>query len=246
MSSGDNNNLDRILGGPVSDEIVVITESPQLKPGCSQNVLGVVLAPTVNAGSTAELPPREGRTGELQGGGPCQGPCVPLTDELVYLFYIHSSVTWVTLASSLHPQKLHPRKLSIDAISPKTWKFNTTKICTLTICTLRTWGLLALQPCLSPSPACKWDPCLFIQIWLLFKNIRYPHLIEMDVHGRCMGQVCIFTCMWLHLMLCILLAPPLVYLNYQIHVVVQYVTNVTKSWTALAFQNLYHILLYVL
>ena len=35
-----------------------------------------------DAGSTAELPPCEGRTGELRRGGPCQGPCLPFTDAL--------------------------------------------------------------------------------------------------------------------------------------------------------------------
>ena len=83
MSSGDNDDLDRILEGPVSDElaIVAMTESPQ-QFGCSQNLLGVLPAPTNDAGSTAELSPREGRTGELLGGCPCQGPCLFLADAL--------------------------------------------------------------------------------------------------------------------------------------------------------------------
>ena len=55
MCSGDNDNLDPILGRPVSDELVVMTESPQ-QPGCSQNLLGIVPAPTnEDAGSTSEL-----------------------------------------------------------------------------------------------------------------------------------------------------------------------------------------------
>ena len=75
MSSGDDNDLDCILGAPVSDELVAMTESPQ-QPDCSQNLLGIILAPTNDTGSTAELPPRKGRTGELWGEGPCKGPCL--------------------------------------------------------------------------------------------------------------------------------------------------------------------------
>ena len=41
-------------------------------------------APMNDAGGTVELPPpsSEGRTGELRGGSPCQGPRLPLTDAL--------------------------------------------------------------------------------------------------------------------------------------------------------------------
>ena len=83
MSSGDDDDLDCILEGPVSDELVIVTmtESSQ-EPGCSQNLLGVLPAPTIDAGSTAELPPCEGRTGELQKGGFCHGPCLSLADAL--------------------------------------------------------------------------------------------------------------------------------------------------------------------
>ena len=58
------------------------------------NLLGVVPAPTNDAGSTAELPPREDRTGELQRGGPCRGPCLPLADAL--------PIYGVTFATSMH------------------------------------------------------------------------------------------------------------------------------------------------
>ena len=75
--------LNRILQGPVSDDLVIVamTESPQ-QSGCLQNLLGVLPAPTNDAGSTAELPHREGRTAELSGGGPCHGPSLSLTDAL--------------------------------------------------------------------------------------------------------------------------------------------------------------------
>ena len=76
----DSNDLDRILSGPVSDELVAMKESSY-----SQNLLGVILAAMNDAASTAELPPHEGRTGKLQGGGLCQGPCLPLTDALPWL-----------------------------------------------------------------------------------------------------------------------------------------------------------------
>ena len=47
MSSGEEDDLDRILRGAVSDELVAIMESPQ-QPGFLQNLLGVIPAPTNN------------------------------------------------------------------------------------------------------------------------------------------------------------------------------------------------------
>ena len=73
ISSDNEGELDRILGGAESDELEAMNSSPQ-RPNCSQELLGLVLAPTDNAVSTAGLAPREGRTGEQQGGVPCQGP----------------------------------------------------------------------------------------------------------------------------------------------------------------------------
>ena len=83
MCSRDGDNPDRILGeDPVSDELVMMTESPQLTNGSSQNLQAVVPPPTNDACSAVELPPHKGMTGELQGGGPCQPeePCLPLAD----------------------------------------------------------------------------------------------------------------------------------------------------------------------
>ena len=80
MSSDDKGKLDRILGGAESDELKTMNSSPQ-QPDGSQELLGVVLAPTDDAVSTAGLAPREGRTGELRGGGPCQGPSLSLSDR---------------------------------------------------------------------------------------------------------------------------------------------------------------------
>ena len=110
MSSGDDDDLDCILGGPVSDELVIVamTESPQ-QPGCLQNLLGVLLASTNDAGSTAELPPREGRTGEFRGGGPCQGPCRSLADSLSWP---HQCI--VNYVKTLHPLYI-PAKILIPA-----------------------------------------------------------------------------------------------------------------------------------
>ena len=83
---GDDDDLDRILEGPVSDElhvhVVMMTASSLQQPGCLQNPLGVVQAPTNDAGRTAELPPQERRTGELRESGLCQGPCLSLADVL--------------------------------------------------------------------------------------------------------------------------------------------------------------------
>ena len=85
MSSEDDDSLDRILEELVSDElyivIVAMTESPQ-QHGCLKNLLGVFLAPTNDAGSTAELRPCEGRAGELRGECPCQAPCLSIADVL--------------------------------------------------------------------------------------------------------------------------------------------------------------------
>ena len=68
MSSVDNDDLDIILGRPVSDESASSDDgaTPINITGSSQNLLSVVLGPTNDAGRTAELPPHEGRTGELQ------------------------------------------------------------------------------------------------------------------------------------------------------------------------------------
>ena len=99
-SSGHDDHLDHILGGTVSDELVEMTESP----GCSQNLLGIMPAPMNDAGSTMELPPREGRTGELWGGDSCHRPCLSLADVLPLPHPLISHVN-NPLASSLHPQK---------------------------------------------------------------------------------------------------------------------------------------------
>ena len=56
-----------------------MNSSPQ-QPDGSQEQLGVVAAPTDDAVSTAGLAPREWRTGELRGGGLCQGPSLSLSD----------------------------------------------------------------------------------------------------------------------------------------------------------------------
>ena len=72
-----------------------------------QNLLGVVPAPMNDVGSTAELPPHEGRTGEPQGGGPCQGPCLPLADVLP-LPHPCITIMWIMPASFIHPWKFIP------------------------------------------------------------------------------------------------------------------------------------------
>ena len=72
MSSVDDDDLDRILRGLVFDELVAMTEPPQ-QPGCSQNLLGVVLAPT------AKLQPVKA------GQGNCRKKA--LARGIVYLLY---------------------------------------------------------------------------------------------------------------------------------------------------------------
>ena len=92
-----------------------MTESPQ-QPSCSQKLLGVLPAPTNDVGSTTELPPREGRTGELRGGGPCQGPCLSLADVLPWphpciVSYVKNNGILFTYPWKFIPRKnLTPRK----------------------------------------------------------------------------------------------------------------------------------------
>ena len=64
ISSDNEGKIDSILGGAESDELEAMNSSPQ-QPDCSQQLLGIVPAPTVDAVSTVGLAPREGRTGEL-------------------------------------------------------------------------------------------------------------------------------------------------------------------------------------
>ena len=63
ISSDDEGEIDRILGR-AEYEFEAMNSSHQ-RPDCSQELLGVVLAPTDDAVSTVRLAPREGRTGEL-------------------------------------------------------------------------------------------------------------------------------------------------------------------------------------
>ena len=79
MSSSDEGELDRILGGAELDELENMNLSPQ-RTNCSRELLGVVLTPTDDAISMAGLAHREGRTGELQEGGSCQGPSLSFSD----------------------------------------------------------------------------------------------------------------------------------------------------------------------
>ena len=46
----------------------------------TDDLLSILPAPMNNPDSTAELPLREGRTGEQRKGNPYQGPCLPLAD----------------------------------------------------------------------------------------------------------------------------------------------------------------------
>ena len=57
-------------------------ESPQLTTRLLGKPAGRRTGSHIDGGSTAELPPRERRTGELRGGGPFQRPSLHLTDAL--------------------------------------------------------------------------------------------------------------------------------------------------------------------
>ena len=89
MSSTDNEGeLNRILGEAESDELEAMNSSPQ-QPDGSQELLGDVPAPADDAVSTAGLASREGRTGELRGGGPYQGPSPSFSDASATAMQLH-------------------------------------------------------------------------------------------------------------------------------------------------------------
>ena len=78
-STDDEGELDHILGGAESDDVEAMNSSPQQLDG-SQGLLSVVPAPTDDAVRTVGLAPCKGRTRELRGGGPCQGPSLSISD----------------------------------------------------------------------------------------------------------------------------------------------------------------------
>ena len=69
------------MEGQVCDELVAMTESLQ-QPGCSQNLQGVILAPTNDADSMEIQAHLKCRTGELREGDPFQGPPLFHSDAL--------------------------------------------------------------------------------------------------------------------------------------------------------------------
>ena len=118
------------LGGPMSDKSAAMMGSPHLTTRLLAEPARR-LASTDDAGSTAELQPREGRTGELQGGGPCQGPCLPLYGVLRLphpCIIVHVKNAGILFTSV----KIYTREKSIDAVS-KMQKFYTAKIRTLMV-----------------------------------------------------------------------------------------------------------------
>ena len=99
-SSVDEGELDHIVGGADSDELEAMNLSSQ-QPDCLQELLGVIPAPTKDAVSTTGLAPHEGRTGELQGGGPCQGPSHSLSNATKHNPKIHADEERSTQASNV-------------------------------------------------------------------------------------------------------------------------------------------------
>ena len=78
MSSSDEGVIDQILGEADMEELENMYVSPK-EPEYWQEILGVVPAPTNNdVVNTAGLAPRDGSSGELRGGGPCQRPSLSL------------------------------------------------------------------------------------------------------------------------------------------------------------------------
>ena len=92
-------------------------------------ILGVMLGPTHDPCSTGELPPQEGKTGELWRGGLCQGPCIPFHDALPWAtpIYYYSSEKH---RYPVYTQKnIFPWKLGVDAISPNRASLIQQKFC---------------------------------------------------------------------------------------------------------------------
>ena len=87
MSSSDEGELDPILGGAELEELETMNLSSQ-QPDCSQELLGVIPAPTNDAISTAGLAPCEGRTGELRGGGSCQGSSLSFSHMELFVLFV--------------------------------------------------------------------------------------------------------------------------------------------------------------
>ena len=86
MSSSDKDEIDRILGGADFEELETMNVSLQ-QPEGSQEILGVVPAFTNDVVNTAGLAPRDGSSGELRGGGPCQRPSLSLSFLPLFLRY---------------------------------------------------------------------------------------------------------------------------------------------------------------
>ena len=70
LYSGDDDDLDCILGRPVSDEIVAMTKSLQLTTRLLAEPPGRRINSHNDASSTVELPPRKGRIGGTAGRKP--------------------------------------------------------------------------------------------------------------------------------------------------------------------------------
>ena len=74
----------------MSDELVVMTESPQLTTRLLVKPAGHRPAPTNDAGRTAELPSRDCRTGELPGEALARGLVYfSLHDALYFDIYVY-------------------------------------------------------------------------------------------------------------------------------------------------------------
>ena len=92
MSSSDEGETDRILGGADFEELETMNVS---QPEGSQEILGVVPALTNDVAHTAGLAPRDEGSGDLQGGGPCQRPSLSLSPVVSTYLYKHHTY-WIS------------------------------------------------------------------------------------------------------------------------------------------------------
>ena len=96
------------MGGPLFEQLVAMTESPRLTTCCRKYLLSVVLAPTNHTGSTAELPPREGRK-DLRRGQEALARGLVYLSLMCYLCHIHYSK--VKNAGIFTPAKIYTREI---------------------------------------------------------------------------------------------------------------------------------------
>ena len=118
LSSGDGNNLDRILGGPVSNELVAMTESSPQQPRslepASRYDAGISFTKwqLKHATVAQQSCPPVMKAGRENYGEEALGKDQVFLSLMRYFSHTYALlVTWKTLASSLHLCKFIPTKV---------------------------------------------------------------------------------------------------------------------------------------